>query len=355
MLNRHDKLDVLDITISIFNQEEIIERVLFALILNTTTPFNLILVFDGCTDRTKQRALSYLKRVWAPRIKSIQVFDTPNLFELRANNYCFKIVKSDYFITLQDDMVVLEYGWERRLTYPLRTIDGILAVSGRRSHDIKEMGTGREIYKNIAANENGPDVMRDRNIFAIRDGYIRGPVAFRIDYLRELNYLNDNYAPGTLDDAELSLRAWRDKKWKVGSFWIDYISKPEWSKVNASDSTMKAWESTSRNQAKLYNDFKEYIDSDIKHTEDINIGENNVDYISKKRSLFGYYVYLFYPLRLDKRRNKTIVNKIKRGIATVVKYPFIALLSLFFGRGFVEKSQKSGFKTALKEITSKKK
>ncbi len=131
-------LEKLDIMISIFNQEEIIERVLYGVLKNTTTPFNLILVFDDCTDRTKPRALAYIKKTKPRLLNELIVKDTPNLFELRANNFGFRLAKTDYLITLQDDMIVKEFGWERRLTFPLRKFDDVLAVTARTAQDIKK-------------------------------------------------------------------------------------------------------------------------------------------------------------------------------------------------------------------------
>ncbi|HEY4503952.1 MAG TPA: glycosyltransferase family 2 protein [Candidatus Paceibacterota bacterium] len=283
----------LDIVITIFNQEEIVEKVLYGIFRNTTTPFNLILVFDGCTDRTKLRALKYLRKAKPSLLQELIVRDTPNLFELRANNFGFKLARTDYLITVQDDMIIREYGWERRLTYPLRKFDDVLAVTARVAEDIDKIGF--DMQKQI--NQMGRELNTlPRNIFAVRDVINRGPIAFRTDYLREIGYLNDKYAPGALDDAEISLRAWLQKKWKVGAYWIDYYSNQAWSKVNAKDSTMNAWEFHKKNKARIYEDFREYLDSRIKHDENIKIEEKEVDYIDNKT--IGIWKY---PLRLDKR------------------------------------------------------
>lgn len=343
-------LERIDIVLTVFNQEEIIERVLHGIFRNTTTPFNLILIFDGCNDHSKERSLVYIKKVKPYLMEKLISHDTPNLFELRANNFGFRLAETAHIITLQDDMIIQEYGWERRLTYPLRRYDDILAVSGRASQDVKHMGNGIENYSNIFAMET--DIFSDqRNVFAIRDVCIRGPVALRNDYLKQLGYLNDRYAPGALDDAEISLRAWLDRSWKVGAFWVKYLSKKEWSKVNAPDSTMKAWESCSRNRIRLYEDFKEYLDSGIKHDEDIRIGKDEIDYINGRNDfLIKSFWMLRYPIRFDKRRIKTLWNISRRMVMIAIKFPIIHFLGLFLGKKWTKEASESGFKDAIKNM-----
>lgn len=344
-------LTVLDIVISIFNQEEIIERVLYGVFKNTTTPFNLVLVFDGCTDNTRQRALWYIRKTKSRLLKQLIVCDTPNLFELRANNVGFKLAQTDYLITLQDDMVVNEYGWEKRLTYPLRRFDDIFAVTGRGAQDIEIIGDGKEKYSHRSAREFGS---LPRDVFSVRDVINRGPIAFRIDFLKELNYLNERYAPGALDDAEISLRAWRDKKWKVGAFWINYVSKPEWSKVSAPDSTMKAWESWGRNNNRLYNDFREYLDSGIKHDEDYSIEDLEIDYDRSRCAIFKKACWIFnYPLRVDRRLMRNRSSIMMRKIIGVCKIPFVKIISFFWGNQAVSVFSEQGFRKALISIFKK--
>lgn len=341
-------LNEIDITISIFNQEEIIERVLYGIFSNTTTPFNLVLVFDGCTDRTKARALKYVKRVKPKLMKDLIVRDTPNLFETRANNFCFKLARTDYLITIQDDMIIKDFGWERRITYPLRKFDDVLAVTGRAALDIGLIGNGKEEYIIKSAKEFNT---LSRNIFAIRDVINRGPIAFRVDYLKYLKYLNDLYAPCAIDDYEISLRAWRDKRWKVGAYWIDFFSHKAWSKTHASDSTMKAFDMAKTNKDRLYNDFKEYIDSGIKHSEDIKIEESEIDYVSNYNYLMKIFWLLKYPLRFDKRAMGMFWRINSRLFIEVIKKPFLRIL----GKDFSYISNKYGIKKAILNLIIKNK
>ncbi|MEK9131670.1 MAG: glycosyltransferase family A protein [Patescibacteria group bacterium] len=308
-------LDKIDIVLSIYNQEEIIERVLYGIFKNTTTPFNLILIFDGCRDRSKPRALRYIKQYAPKLLKEVITRDTPNIFETRANNTGFKLAQADYLITLQDDMVINEHGWERRLTYPLRIFDDVLAVTSRTAQDIVTLSGDEHQYEHRASRELGT---LSRETFAIRDVINRGPIAFRTDYLKELGYLKETYAPSNLDDADLSLRAWRDKHWKVGAFWIDYISRLEWGKSRAKDSMMIVSASEQRHGPQIMHDHRNYLQSNQKHTADIHIPENTIDY-TRHRTLVTFYYWLTYPIRFtSKHTQKKLQKKVREIIHTLL-------------------------------------
>lgn len=76
------------------------------------------------------------------------------------------------------------------------------------------------------------------------------------------------------------MRAWLKHGWKVGAFWINYESPPIWGKAHANDSTMPVAKSNQKNRVLLGSRYHEYLSSGVKHTEDIIINDNEIDYIS---------------------------------------------------------------------------
>lgn len=300
-------LNKLDIVLSIFNQEKLIERVLHGIFKNTTTPFNLIIIFDGCTDRTEARALRYIRRFRPALLKELIIDHAANVFETRANNIGFKKAKEEYLITLQDDMVINEFGWEKRLTFPLRKFNDVIAVSSRIAQDLKKIKdfNGQEIFDDKVGREfdNLP-----RNIFAVRDTINRGPIAFNVRHLSSMNYLNDKYAPSDLDDADLCMRAWKEKKLRCGAYWIDYISRPEWGKTRSKDSVMQTGGTIRKNVKNIENDHREYIESGIKHSENIVIEESEIDYDKSKKPRV-FYDKISYPIRINIKDIKNIIRK----------------------------------------------
>ncbi len=325
----------LDIVLSVFNQENLIERVLYGIFKNTTSSFTLILVFDGCTDRTQQRAERYIKKYRPKNLKNVVVTTAGNVYETRANNIGFKRAASDFMMTLQDDMVIEEYGWERRLTYPLRKFDDVLAVSSRAALDVVDLSQEMHVYANKAGREFGT---LNRTTFAVRDVINRGPVAFNMAHLRKLDYLKDNYAPSDLDDADLSLRAWKKYKLRVGAFWINYLSPLHWGKGRSDESTMNVSKAASKNGKQIMKDHADYLSTKQKHDEDIFIAENEIDYLPKNNLAFLYVLYR--PFRIHR---KAAIRTIKQTVLALKETTF--RLFEFFGKKNV---REVGIKKAFK-------
>ncbi len=313
-LPRHapQEMNILDIVISIFNQEKLIERQLQSIFKYTTTPFNLILVFDGCTDKTKPRALAYIAKYAPPNLKEFRHVDTPNIYELKANNTGYRMVTSEFFINLQDDVLIREKGWERRMTYPMRIRDDIMGITSRISENFGICNDTFHSYENQKGREFGTLA---RNTLAIRDRLNRGPIAWRNSQAKELGYYNEEYSPSDLDDADLALRGWETHEWKVGVFWINYLARLEWGKTRSKDTTMDAMKSLSRNQGRLGRDHRAYFDKGIKHDEEIIIEDSEIDYI-KNPTL---PIYFHYPIRFDRYHFRRYLESKIRGLHRITK------------------------------------
>lgn len=303
----------LDIVLSVYNQENLIEKVLYGIFKNTTTSFTLIMVFDGCTDRTEVRTRNYIRKYSPKNLKNFIAAFAPNVYETRANNIGFKLATSDYMITLQDDMLILEKGWERRLTYPLRKYDDVLAVSSRSAHNIDHIDEKiGAVYTDRASRECNTLA---RDTFAVRDVINRGPVAFNLHHLKKMNFLNEAYAPSDLDDADLSLRAWKQYRLRVGAYWIDYASPLHWSKGRSGESTMNVSVAIAKNTLQIAHDHREYLASHVKHTENVIIPEIEIDYISTSNF---FHMPLFKPFRIHKKGIIHSIRIIKKNVQAVV-------------------------------------
>ena len=269
-------MELIDIVISIYNQEKIIDKVLYGVIKNTTTYFNLILVFDGCTDKSMSRALGYLKQDNIPLLKDLRIATTLNVYETKANNTGFKLGTEKYLITIQDDMVIEERGWERRITYPLRRYNDVFSVTGRTALNLRfDKNTENPIYFDIAGREY---LTLKRNIFAVRSGINRGPIAFRADILKKLNYLDELFAPAQFDEFDLVLRAYKQYGLKSGVFQIDYRSDLAWGKTRQSESSMNTNATYEKNIALLKNRHEQLLSGTGRIFENRIICKKEIDY-----------------------------------------------------------------------------
>ncbi len=283
-------LTALDIVISIHNQEKLIPRVLAGILNNTTTPFNLILVFDGCTDASQRISEQFLKDTKAALLKNLIITTAENVYELRANNIGFRLAQEEYLITLQDDVVIEEKGWERRFTYPLRAFDDIFAVSSRTALNVEQGDSeGTPRYSDYAAREF---LSLPRNTFAIRNMINRGPIAFRTDILKKIGYLDELFAPGQFDDADVVLRAKMLHGMKSGAFWINYRSDISWGKTRTAPGVMSAHSTIQRNARLFFLRHNDFLTRTGRVVEKRIIREKDIDYITRDPFLKRNYIRL---------------------------------------------------------------
>lgn len=269
-------LDILDIMTVVFNQEGLIERVLEGIFTKTTTPFNFIVIFDGCTDKSEDVAMSYIKKHRPPLMRDLRVTTAPDVFELRANNIGYKMATTDYVVYIQADMIIQEKGWERRLIYPLRAFDDIFAVGSRMAMNVLFEGKPKPTYYDVVGRElfNLP-----RRTFAIRHSINYAPVVFRTDILKKLNYLDEVFVPGPYCENDLVLRAFEQFGLKSGAFWIGYRSDAAWGKSRQKDMTVDSNQYAFTNTPKFAARHPDLASRSARRFENRVIHDSAIDYI----------------------------------------------------------------------------
>ena len=195
-----------------------------------------------------------IENAWKSRcgeLLRIIVITHPGLCETSSNNLgmCAADKESKYYIHIQDDMLMTQYGFNIHWSVPLMLWpEWIWSVSGRQSHDIindaariaggnvgKHPKNG-EISKQLkqyminifnsnntsskhkfdsqsavgrigtSINFQVPGDM-DTSIFHVRDMSIRGPLSFRADVVWKLGLFDEKNFHVGLDDLELHTRA----------------------------------------------------------------------------------------------------------------------------------------------------
>jgi GT2 family glycosyltransferase len=142
--------------------------------------------------------------------------------EVIANNIGLKKSSCEYSLLIQDDMLIMEKDFDKRLLKPFSIVKNLLGVTGRDAVDAVLRDEKIDFV-----NVSGKDVNTPRNIFAIRNAINRGPMLIENAKLKELGYLDEDYAPIALDDVDLCLRANR-LGYVVGSYVINYQSDNSW-------------------------------------------------------------------------------------------------------------------------------
>lgn len=256
----------LSIILTCHNKENLIGRVLKSIITNTSQPAELIVVLDGCTDNSE----AIVDATVAEGLGQLSTFKkiyTPDVFETKANNAGMKVASGDYFILVQDDMVIHEKNWDTRILKPFFKFDDVISVTSKTAHNIEAF---KSFFGKYVALDCTEPINRElglaRNIFAIRDSANRGPLALDAGKVRKLNYLDEEFAPYNWDEHDLNLRAYTEFRWVSGCYWIDYESREDWGTTKNKNKDLYT-NSFNRNSALIYEKHKKLINGK-KHNED---------------------------------------------------------------------------------------
>jgi glycosyltransferase involved in cell wall biosynthesis len=252
--------DSISTILIVYNQEDIIQNVASGIANNISElTKEVIIVLDGCTDKTEENLDKVLPKFSFP----IKIIETPNLNEVKANNVGLKNSTCKYSILLQDDIVITEPDFDKRMLKPFKLIDNLFAVGGRTSQDTRLINNEMQFY-----NTSGKDVNTARNIFAIRDTINRSPFMVDNEKMKELNYFDEDFAPLTQDDADVCFRAYR-KGWIVGAYAVDYDFDLSWGTTRKNyESMVLKGETEKRNLKMLVERHRDLIESP-KHSRDI--------------------------------------------------------------------------------------
>ena len=221
------------IVLTVHNKASTIGLILDAIFqTSSTATVELIIILDGCNDGTDAVVLDHISKRNRFDI-AIEVFKTDDIWETRANNVGIKLCKSPYVTIIQDDMLIKHHHWDTMLFGVFKKFD-IFSVSGRACHDFafrngeyKPVNVfGREFplgSTHVVGKIAGRLMAKFKPFFLYRYWAPinfaltanRGPLMFRLDQLKQLDFLDERFAPFEMDDADICCRAY--KKWGLKS------------------------------------------------------------------------------------------------------------------------------------------
>lgn len=230
------------IILTVHNKEWLIGNVIDSIFNTTVGNYELLIVIDGCTDNTESVVLEILKN----KNINYKLFFAPNVFETKANNIGLKNASGDKVIIVQDDMIIKENGWNKRMQKPFDVFDDVFAVTSRTAHDwefnpnTQHLGMKENLddcWCDICIHTNHADRTNiSRDTFAVRSSVNRGPLMINREDLKKLNYLDEEFSPQDMDDHDLMYRMHKELGKVCGCYWIDYESKDEWGGTRLSGS-----------------------------------------------------------------------------------------------------------------------
>lgn len=215
-------------------------RILEALCRNTSTfTKEIAIVLDGCTDQTRHKVASTLETTTTHL--AVHIVETGDVWETKANNVGIRSTKNPFVTIVQDDMLILEKDWDRKLHEVFKK-HRVFAVSGRASHDFR-IREGLVVPVNLHGREYpcgslsliGRAVAKAMAMFKPYFIYRywspvgfgltanRGPLMLRRDLLESLGGFDEAFAPFELDDVDLCCRAYKRFSMQSASHPIHYV------------------------------------------------------------------------------------------------------------------------------------
>ena len=266
------------ILLTVHNKEKLIKKVLASIIKNTPQPYELIIVFDGCEDRSELIAKKYLNKRSNKKIDSTFLY-ADDVFETKANNIGLKKCTGDLISIIQDDMVIAENEWNLNLAKPFKSFNDVFSVTAHTSHNVrfvppKEDEKPGEYFMLSWPDQIGyrtHDRKPSRDIFHIRLTSNRGPLMVSHEYLEKLNYLDEIFSPQTCDDHDLNMRARLKYDLVTGFYPIDFISEHMWGTTRNDDGGQQEWniKAEQKNMKIIYERYKEVIKNEIVESREI--------------------------------------------------------------------------------------
>ena len=256
----------------VFDQQEHVLTNLFALLAHADKeePFEVVVVFDDCTDQSIPLAHALLHRValacgmneegdswteeelpslsWrnvtlpshfdvsnciAPALVHIRTLVQPtSIWETASNNLGARAAhpSAEVLIFIQDDVTVETDGWNVILALPTRLYADVVGVTGRCAHPRYSVSaTSLQTHSAVGrctVNINDPLTFDadHRCMFYIRDTINRGPLLIVHDVFREMGYFDEVHFHMDDSDHDFFTRLYEHSR-QVGGFMpFDFIA-----------------------------------------------------------------------------------------------------------------------------------
>jgi len=262
--------------VPIFNKEDVLPETLEGIERCAGPDSRIVLVVDGCTDRSESIVDEFIKNSSHEAMKIIM----PNVHMLLSVNAGLKTVTTGYSIVMQDDIILKDIDMEKKLIEQYKKMDGKLGVLSFRfgsnigltslidrlkSKTIKGMIEEIDIIKGPDDYSNFPT--GDYNKFYPRMSAINGPNCIPFSLLSKIGVLDDNLAPYGFDDPEYCLRALKSG-FMNGLFPLQYQSDEDWGGTRRSKSFLReAARIHKRNKIYIYKKHHLFIKDHLKSTK----------------------------------------------------------------------------------------
>ncbi len=258
--------------VPIFNKEDILQDTLIAIEKCASDHSNIIMIVDGCTDNS-EAIVDDFSRNSSHKTQKILM---PNVHMLLSVNEGLKQVKEGYSVIMQDDIILKDLDFEKKIVELYNSINHLGVISLRYGSNIGYTSIFDRIKKltldcMIVETDfiKSPDDYADYQTgeyekFYPRMSAINGPNIIPWNLLTKIGSFDKNLAPYGFDDPEYCLRA-LEHGFINGLFPLKYESEIEWGGTRRSKSFIKkAAEIHSRNRKYVYKKHQQFLKTYLK-------------------------------------------------------------------------------------------
>jgi hypothetical protein len=315
--------------ITIHNKEELIEQVLHSVIQCCNSNSYIYPVLDGCIDKSESIVDEViLKNPKIPIIK-VKVNDVHEIMSINAGLKISGQSVKGYNIILQDDVILMDFEIEKKITHVYEKIGDQLGYLSFRlganlKPDILETNESAPLMDYIES-AFGHGIDKSKVLlpgqFAFRSIAIKSPVCIPTLIINKFGLLDENLSPCFHDDTEYSLRLLKNG-YKNGIFGIKYQSDLEWGGTRKKPNP-ELYKYMKKNIDYLKIKYRDIILKIIASPQDKNIiaFAEYTDNVKNQKALYQYK-------RNNKQRMKfqsqglPIIPKIKHYIKRIINYSF---------------------------------
>jgi glycosyltransferase involved in cell wall biosynthesis len=248
--------------VTIHNRQDLIERVLTAVLISAGENSHIYLVLDGCTDRTESIVDSMLMDWVGLPVSKLYASD---VHEIRSLNIALRFVPQTgegYNVLIQDDIILRDRQFEKKVLAIYRQFNGNIGVLSFRHganlglDEIKAEIVETDIIESVYGQGMVETPLAPGHA-AIRMVCMRSPQCISFNTIRNVGLLDEKFAPYTYDDYDYSLRCMKAGLQNV-VYALKVSSRVEWGGMRRSPQPGVA-AIMKRNRQYVYQDHADFI------------------------------------------------------------------------------------------------
>lgn len=210
------KAPIFNYIVPVFNKEDILPLTLEGLDNCTARESKIYIIIDGCTDNSEKIVDNFLLKTG----RNIEKIHMPDVHMLRSVNEALKRVEHGFSVIMQDDIVLEDTNFEKKIinlydqlgprlgVVSLRLAANVYLTSLMKRLRIKTLSQMIEERDLISVADDALDVARgEYENFYPRMAAINGPNVIPDNLRKAIGVFDDQLAPYGYDDPEYCIRA----------------------------------------------------------------------------------------------------------------------------------------------------